>query len=140
VSDAQPRPSHFTPHSSEGFARTIDETHRQYTACVNARVRCAGHLFLGRFASVVRDEAHREAPRALSRLRRYAPAGWRNAQHWPWSSVRAHLDGRGDEFVRVTPLLDRVGRFTDLIVPGAEPEAFAALGPAEGTRREKKIN
>jgi hypothetical protein len=58
-----------------------------------------------------------------------------HAQDWPWSSVRAHLDGRDDELVRVARLLDRVGRFTDLIVPGAEPEAFAALRPAEGTGR-----
>jgi hypothetical protein len=28
--------------------------------------------------------------------------------------VRAHLSGRDDELVRVAPLLDRVGRFTDL--------------------------
>jgi putative transposase len=50
-----------------------------------------------------------------------------HARDWRWSSVRAHLDRRDDELVRVAPLLDRVGRFTDFIVPGTEPEAFAAL-------------
>jgi putative transposase len=49
--------------------------------------------------------------------------------------VRAHQGGRDDEWVRVAPLQGRVGRFTGLIVPGAEPEAFAALRPADGTGR-----
>lgn len=43
-----------------------------------------------------------------------------------------HLDGRDDELVLVASLLDRVGRFTELIVPGAEPEALAAPPVAEG--------
>jgi len=42
-----------------------------------------------------------------------------------------HLDDRDDELVRVAPLPGRVGRFTDLIVPGSEPETFAALRAAE---------
>jgi hypothetical protein len=36
---------------------------------------------------------------------------------------------------RVAPLQGRVGRFTDLIVPVAEPEVFATLRPAGGTGR-----
>jgi putative transposase len=58
------------------------------------------------------------------------------AEDWPWSSVRAHLDGRSDGLVDVAPLLDRAGgRFADLLE--CEPEAgqFAALRAAEGIGR-----
>jgi len=53
--------------------------------------------------------------------------------------VRAHLDGRDHEWVRVAPLQGRIGRFTDFIVPGAEPEAFAALRPASGHRTPRRL-
>jgi len=49
------------------------------------------------------------------------------AQDWAWSSARAHAAGRDDRLVTVKPLLDRVGRGTDLIgidgEPGARPAA-----------------
>jgi len=41
-----------------GLAHAIGETHRQYTGFVNARARWIGHLFQGRFASIVLDGQH----------------------------------------------------------------------------------
>ena len=49
------------------------------------------------------------------------------------SSARAHLAGRNDALVRVAPLLDRVGRFCDLI--DNDSAAFAALRATETTGR-----
>src|SRR5215510_12227068 len=46
------------PTTGEGLARAIGEAHRKYTAFVNARARCSGHLFQARFASVVMDADH----------------------------------------------------------------------------------
>jgi putative transposase len=46
----------LTPHTAEGLARAIGETHRQYTGFVNARARWTGHLSQGRFSSVTLDE------------------------------------------------------------------------------------
>jgi putative transposase len=57
------------------------------------------------------------------------------AQDWAWSSARAHLAGRDVALVRVAPLLDRVGRFCDLIDGDGHREAFAALRAAESTGR-----
>ena len=55
-------PNHVTsilvPSTADGLARAIGETHRQYTGFVNARARWTGHLFQGRFSSVVLDEEH----------------------------------------------------------------------------------
>ena len=60
----------LVPTMTDGLARAIGETHRQYTgvACfgVNARQRWTGHLFQGRFSSVVLDEEYRSVP-CLSR-------------------------------------------------------------------------
>jgi putative transposase len=56
----------------------------------------------------------------------------RRARDWPWSSVRAHLNGRDDELVSVAPLLDRTaGRFADLLETGPTAEEFAAIRAAE---------
>jgi putative transposase len=35
----------LTPHTADGLARAIGETHRQYTGFINARSRWTGHLF-----------------------------------------------------------------------------------------------
>jgi putative transposase len=58
------------------------------------------------------------------------------AEEWPWSSVRAHLKGEDDGLVRVRPVLDRAGRFADLIErDDADPPGFDAIRAAETTGR-----
>jgi putative transposase len=57
------------------------------------------------------------------------------AQDWAWSSALAHLARRDDPLVRVAPLLDRVGRFCDLIDSNGDRAAFAALRAAESSGR-----
>ena len=52
----------------------------------------------------------------------------------PWSSARAHLAGRDDGPVRVALLIDRVGRFADLMTADTDVSLFAALRDAEGKR------
>ena len=52
-----------------------------------------------------------------------------------WSSARAHLAGRDDGLVRVAPLINRVGRFADLVEAESDGVRFAALRAAEGTGR-----
>jgi putative transposase len=47
----------LVPAAADGLARAIGETRRQYTGFVNARAHWTGHLFQGRFSSVVLDEA-----------------------------------------------------------------------------------
>ena len=53
------------------------------------------------------------------------------AGDWPHSSVLAHLEGRDDALVRVRPVLDRVGRFADLLESDADDPQFAALRRSE---------
>jgi len=118
----------LVPATEDGLALALGETHRRYTGFVNARMRVTGHLFQGRFGSVVLDDPHLVAAARYVALNPVRARLVRRAQDWPWSSVRAHLKGRDDGLVTVTPLLDRMaGRFADLIDEGPTPQELAAL-------------
>ena len=52
-----------------------------------------------------------------------------------WSSARAHLAGRDDGLVRVAPLIERVGRFAELLGMESDLALLAALRDAESTGR-----
>jgi putative transposase len=101
----------IVPSDGDGLRRTFADAHRRYTGYVNARMRVTGHLWQGRFGSVVMDEGH------LANAVRYVslnPVRARlveRATDWPWSSVAAHLFGKDDELVRVAPVLGRYGNF-----------------------------
>src|SRR5271156_6216588 len=55
-------PSHvhliLVPDRGEALGRAVDETHRRYSAVVNARKRVTGHVFQSSYGSVVEDEDH----------------------------------------------------------------------------------
>ena len=123
------------PATADALSRAIGETHRQYTGFVNARARWTGHLFQGRFASVVLDEEHLMLAARYVALNPVRARLVRRPQDWSWSSVRAHLDGRDDALVTVGPLLDRLGRVTALIDTEPEATALARLRAAETTGR-----
>ena len=102
------------------MARALGETHRQCTGYVNARARWTGHLFQGRYASVALDEAHLIAAARTIALKAVRARLTAQAQDWARSSARAHAAARDDGLVSVAPLIERVGRGTELI--GVEPE------------------
>ena len=122
----------LVPDRAEALGRALGETHRRYSAVVNARMRVTGHVFQSRFGSAVMDE---ERLMAAARYVALNPAPARLAPHaqvWRWSSVRAHLAARDDALATVAPLLARCnGRFGDLIDAPASNEAVAALRGAE---------
>ena len=54
------------------------------------------------------------------------------AEHWRWSSARAHLEGRDDGLVSVAPLVERGGgHFADLLDAPASAGALSELRAAE---------
>ena len=57
------------------------------------------------------------------------------ADDWKWSSVRAHLEGKDDGLVTVSPVLGRVKDFAALIADQVNDAGFAALRAAERTSR-----
>ncbi|HWA23045.1 MAG TPA: hypothetical protein VG735_11670, partial [Caulobacterales bacterium] len=58
-----------------------------------------------------------------------------HARDWPWSSVNAHLRGADDALVRVTPLLERVGRADTFFDLGLAEEGRRKLRSASATGR-----
>ena len=126
----------LAPTTADGLARALGKAHRRYSTVVNARQGVTGHLFQSRFGSAVMDENHLTTAVRYLALNPVRAGLVERAQDWPWSSVRAHLEGRSDGLVDVGPILDRTGgRFADLLDRDPEPDRLAALRAAEGVGR-----
>lgn len=97
------------PNSEDGLRRAVGEAHRRYTRRVNFRERWRGHLWQGRFASVVLDDYHLLAAARYVEMNPVRAGMVACAADYRWSSAAAHLAGRDDELVKVTPLLEIVG-------------------------------
>ncbi len=96
------------PAEQKCLAGAIGEVHRRYTRRVNFREGWKGYLWQGRFASYPMDASY------LLAAARYIENNPVRAglalvpEGYEWSSARAHLTGRDDDFVKVAPLLSRV--------------------------------
>lgn len=124
-----------TPHSDVGLAKALGEAHRRYTAHINKRHEWTGHLFQGRFASVVLDERHLLTAARYVALNPVRAGLVAKAEDWPWSSVRAHLAGRDDGVATVAPLLSRIECFADTLADEPAEGEFNGLRAAETTGR-----
>jgi putative transposase len=117
----------LTPQTANGLARALGETHRRYTGFVNARSRSTGHLFQGRFGSVVMDDAHFVAAARYVALNPVRAKLVARAQDWAWSSGvrpscgprrRPRALGDGDFVIRIEQML---GRSLQPRKPGRKP-------------------
>ena len=114
----------------------LPDAHRRYTGFINARMRGTGHLWQGRFGSVVMDEAHLAAAVRYVSLNPVRAGLVKQPQDWKWSSVEAHFRGKDDRLVTVRPLLQRYGRFRAFLGEDTDDEmAFAKLRQSETTGR-----
>jgi putative transposase len=124
------------PPDADGLRRTFADAHRRYTGLINARNRWTGHLWQGRFGAVAMDEAHLLAAARYVALNPVRAGLVGRARDWPWSSVRAHLDGADDALVTVKPLLERYGDFAPLVDEERDDAAaWAALRKSETSGR-----
>jgi putative transposase len=125
-----------TPARAEGLAQAVGATHVRYTRMINRRERWTGYLWQGRFASFPMDEGYlRQCARYVG-LNPVRAGLVERAVDWPWSSVRAHVDGRQDALLTPGPLAERLGAdlrgFFELDV---EAEARRVLRRASSTGR-----
>ena len=93
------------PEDADGLRRAMGEAHRRYTLHVNQRQGWTGHLWQGRFASFPMDESHLLAAARYVERNPVAAGMAAMPGDYPWSSARAHLDGRDDGLASVEPLL-----------------------------------
>ena len=122
----------LVPPDEDGLRRTFADLHQRYTGFINARARTTGHLWQGRFGSVVMDDEHLLNAVRYVTLNPVRAKLVRRARDWAWSSARAHLAGRDDKVVKVAPVLERTGDFAQFLSePFDEAESYQALRRAE---------
>jgi putative transposase len=123
------------PESEDGLRRGLGEAHRRYTRRINFREGWRDHLWQGRFASFAMDE------RYLRRAARYVELNpvraklCRRPWRWRWSSAAAHVAGRDNEVVCVTPLLERVKDWRAYLLEPLEAEEEEVWRQHERTGR-----
>jgi putative transposase len=124
------------PSDKDGLRDTFADAHRRYTGYINARFRATGHLWQGRFGSVVMDESHLFYAVRYVSLNPVRAKLVPQAQAWRWSSVAAHLSGKDDKLVKVAPILDRYGDFAAFLGEAIDDETeFMRLRESETTGR-----
>jgi putative transposase len=123
------------PESDDGLRRGIGEAHRRYSRMINHRENWQGHLWQGRFASFPLDENYLLATARYIEMNPVRAGLAREPQSWRWSSARAHLSGRNDELVRVSPLLEIAGDWMLFLSSGGEEEKMNHIRRHERTGR-----
>ncbi len=97
------------PESEEALRLAIGEAHRRYTRRINFREGWCGHLWQGRFASFGMDERYPLAAVRHVELNHVRAGLAASPEAYLWSGAAAHMEGRDDVMVRVSPLLEMVG-------------------------------
>ena len=119
------------PSHADGLRQSVANAHRRYSGLINARNKWTGHLWQGRYGSVVMDEHH--LMNAFSYISQNpVRAGLvARASDWKWSSVHAHLSGRDDGLTTVEPALSRIADFEGFLAAQVDDEQFNPLRRAE---------
>jgi putative transposase len=125
----------LVPSTEEGLGLAVGEAHRRYSRHINFREDWRGHLWQGRFGSYVMDEAHLLAAARYIERNPVRAGLCRRPWRYPWSSARAHVEGRDDELVKVEPLLRRVPDWKEFIGGKDDGEEAALLRRHERTGR-----
>ncbi len=121
--------------SEDGLRRGVGEAHRRYTRYINGRNGWKGHLWQGRFASCPVNESYVVAA-ARHILMNPVRAGLvKQPGNYRWSSCRAHLEGKNDILVRVSPLAALVSDWSELLAVAAEQESDSTIRRHENTGR-----
>lgn len=123
------------PKSEDGLRRAIGEAHRRYTLRVNSREGWTGHLWQGRFASVVLEEAHLLAAVRYVERNPVRAGLVATAEEWPWSSARSHISGQEDPLVEVAPMREWIGNWAEYLASQEDEVLAEALRHHERTGR-----
>lgn len=119
------------PETETGLRLAIGEAHRRYSSMINRRQKWTGHLWQGRFSSFPMDERYLLAAAKYIEMNPVRAHLAEDPYAWPWSSARAHAEGKDDQLVSVAPLLDIVGDWRHFLEDVEEEEA-------EGLRRHER--
>jgi putative transposase len=115
------------PSAVDGLRLAIGEAHQHYTLRINFRQQWRGYLWQGRFASFVMDEPHLLAAARYVELNPVRARLVERPGDWRWSSARAHLTGKDDRLVQVTPLLAMVADWQAFLDSATSEEELRAV-------------
>ena len=124
-----------TPQHAEALRGAIGEAHRRYTRRINFEHEWRGHLWQGRFASVVLDGPHLLAAARYVERNPVRAGLCRLAWKYRWSSAAAHLAGCDDELMKAAPLLGLVPDWRAFLSSDASAAQIEALRQHERTGR-----
>lgn len=125
----------LTPSDADGIRRALAPVHRRYAATIHARLHRTGHFWQGRFGAVALDEEHLAAAVRYVARNPVRAGLVERAQDWPWSSARAHLEGRADGITTLPPVRQRFPLFEEFIEPVPAPGVLERLRRAESIGR-----
>jgi len=136
-----PNHSHLilVPPSEDAMARAVGETHRRYSRRINFRENWRGHLWQGRFASFVMDEAYLIAATRYIERNPVRAKFVERAEDWPWSSAAGHVDGRRKSLAENNWLADLTAGWVcdwrEFLADADDAALGAAMRRAETTGR-----
>jgi putative transposase len=113
----------MVPKHEDGLRAALGEAHRRYTRRINFRNGWRGHLWQERFHSFVMDERYLLATVRYVELNPVKAKLCREPCDWPWSSARAHLEGKDGRLVNVRPMLERVRDWSSYLSSGDPVES-----------------
>ncbi|MDI6891013.1 MAG: transposase [Thermodesulfovibrionales bacterium] len=123
------------PETEEGLRNAIGEAHRRYTRHINFREGWRGHLWQGRFGSFPMDESYLLAAVRYVELNPVRARLVKEPLAYPWSSAHAHITGKDDKLVMVSPLLEMVHDWRGFLSSAASDKETAELRKHERTGR-----
>ena len=101
-----------TPRRQDALAQAIGRAHMRHARRVNRQQGWSGHLWANRFYSTALDEAHLWTAAKYVELNPVRARLVERAEHYPWSSAKAHATGAPDPLLsarRPFPDPERVG-------------------------------
>lgn len=128
------------PSTADGLRAALAEAHRRYSRRINLAHSWTGYLFQGRFASYPLDAAHLMTAIRYVELNPVKAKLAARAEDWPWSSARAHVTGRGDDFTDLAAMAGVHRNWRAMLRRGLEAgdlsgEAEAAIEAHQRTGR-----
>jgi putative transposase len=124
-----------TPSHKDGLRQCVANAHRKYAGRINARNKWTGHLWQGRFGSVIMDEAHLYNAFAYICLNPVRARLVARPQDWRWSSVHAHLTEVDDGLTTIGPARKRIDDFAAYLEQCDDDVTFDRLRKSETTGR-----
>jgi putative transposase len=123
------------PESEDGLRRAIGEAHRRYTRHINFREKWKGHLWQGRFSSFLMDEQYLLSAARYIELNPVRARLVTKPEKYPWSSAKAHIEGRDDDLVKVKPLLKIIDDWQNFLSADVSDKEYDILRQHERTGR-----